>query len=121
MGIFKERRTSLPAMSIKVQEVETGPAEACELDTEFVHKMSTPAGVDILTQVDPQRSGLGPGGHLAPGPGRVDLPRSVLGPGGQGDLCLVRLEPCPEDQSLYCVRLATNISTFQLKTSCTFR
>ena len=108
-------------MSIKVQEVETGSAEACELDIEFVHKMSTPAGVDILTQVDLQRSGLGPGGHLAQGPGRVDLPRSVLGPGGQGDLCLVRLEPCPEDQSLYCVRLATNISTFQLKTSCTFR
>ena len=67
------------------------------------------------------RSGLGPGGHLAQGPGRVDLPRSVPGPGGQGDLCLVRLEPCTSDQSLYCVRLATNIPTFQLKTSCTFR
>ena len=80
-------------MSIKVQEVETRPAEASELDTEFVHKMSTPAGVDIVTQLElQQRSGLGPGGHQ--GPGRVDLPRSVPGPGGQGDLCLVTPAHC---------------------------
>lgn len=90
MGIFKERRTSLPAMNIKVAEVEA-VKEVARLDTEFVNRMATPAGVDILTQME------------------------------AGGRCLARLEPCPEDTSLYCLRLASDIPAFTLKTSCTHR
>ena len=53
MGLFKERRTSLPAMNLKlVNESETSTTEISKLDIDFVHKMSTENGVDILTQYD---------------------------------------------------------------------
>lgn len=89
MGIFKERRTSLPAMNIKVAEVEA-VKEVARLDTEFVSRMATSAGVDILA-------------------------------GTEAGRCLARLEPCPGDTSLYCLRLASDIPAFTIKTSCTHR
>ena len=95
MGIFKERRTSLPAMSIKVPEVEevvevVREEAVTRLDTEFVNKMATSEGVDILAQLE-------------------------------AGSCLARLEPCPGDRSLYCVRLASKIPAFKIKTSCAHR
>ena len=54
MGIFKERRTSLPAMNIKVAEVEAGQ-EVARLDAEFVSRMATSEGVYILTQTEAGR------------------------------------------------------------------
>ena len=89
MGIFKERRPSLPAMNIKVPEAKP-LKEVAILDTEFVIRSATSAGVDILAEIEAGR-------------------------------CLARLEPCPGDSSLYCLRLASDIPTLPLKTSCTHR
>ena len=89
MGLFKERRPSLPAMNIKTEEVES---DVVSLDREFVIKHQEPVGVDI----------------------------SVVMEDDSRYECLVRLQPCG-DPSLYTIRLATNITTFPLKTSCTAR
>ena len=98
MGIFIERRTSLPAMNLKlVNESEQSTPEISKLDKDFVHKMSTENGVDILTQYEDHENN-GPNYH-----------------------CLVRLEPVKRDKTLYSIRLATNIPSMKLKTSCTFR
>ena len=93
MGIFKERRTSLPAMNIKVSNDENvTKSEIAPLNTEYLYKMSTPDGVDIATSYENQRY-----------------------------ICLVRLEPVSRDETLYCIRIATNHPSFHLKNSCAYR
>ena len=76
-------------MNIKVPEGKA-VKEVAKLDTEFVIRSATSAGVDILAEIES---------------GRI----------------LARLEPCPGDSSLYCLRLASDIPAFPLKTSCTHR
>ena len=99
MGLFKERRPSLPAMTMKTAEAESGSEgeKVFSIDRDFVtkHQAQAPVvGVDISVCQE-EASG----------------PRQ----------CLLRLQPSPQDPSLYTVRLATNIPAFSLKTSCTAR
>ena len=99
MGIFKERRTSLPAMKVEAEEL-TRDLETLELDLSFVERVMFKEGVDIVTQVD-----LGEFGANK----------------NRNHLILMRLEQVQNDRSLFCLRLSTNINNFKLRTSCSFR
>ena len=95
MGLFKERRPSLPAMTMKTDEVESEEGQVFSIDREFVTKhqdQEASVGVDISVGEEDSRQ-----------------------------QCLLRLQPCPQDPTLYTLRLATNIPVFSLKTSCTAR
>ena len=52
MGLFKERRPSLPAMSMKSPEVEV---EVSSLDRDFVIKHQQEDGVDISVELEEDR------------------------------------------------------------------
>ena len=73
-------------------KTEEAESEVVSLDREFVVKYQEPGGLDISAVLEEDT--------------RYE--------------CLVRLQPC-QDPSLYTIRLATNITSFPLKTSCTAR
>ena len=98
MGLFKERRPSLPAMTMKTEEEADSEREkVLSMDREFVtaHQDQAPVGVDIAV-------------------GQEENTR-------QQYQCLLRLQPSPQDPTLYTLRLATNNPAFSLRTSCTAR
>ena len=93
MGLFKERRPSLPAMTMKTEEAESEGDKVLSIDRDFVTKHQAGVGVDISVGLEENSR------HQ----------------------CLLRLQPDGQDPSLYRVRLATNIPAFALKTSCNAR
>ena len=95
MGLFKERRPSLPAMTMKTEEAESDGDKVFSIDREFVTKHQAGVGVGVDISVGLEENSR----HQ----------------------CLLRLQPDGQDPSLYRVRLATNFPAFALKTSCTAR
>ena len=93
MGLFKERRPSLPAMTMKTEEPESEGDKVLSIDRDFVTKHQIGAGVDISVGLEENSR------HQ----------------------CLLRLQPSPQDPTLYTLRFATNNPAFSLKTSCTAR
>ena len=75
MRLFKERRPSLPAMTMKTQEVESEIGKVATVDREFVIKYKDPVGVDISVSLEEDS--------------RYQ--------------CLLRLQPC-QDPTLYTIR-----------------
>ena len=78
-------------------EADSAREKALSMDREFVtaHQDQAPVGVDISV-------------------GQEENSRHQY-------QCLLRLQPSPQDPTLYTLRLATNIPTFSIKTSCTAR
>ena len=74
---------------------EVNDKENETIDSDFVRKNSTEMGVDVLIEAD------------------IDKNMKYE--------CLARVEPLPDDSSLYSIRLATNHQAFKHKTSCTIR
>ena len=91
--MFKERRPSLPAMTMKTVEADSEADQVLSLDREFVTRHPAGRGVEISVGLEDNSR------HQA----------------------LLHLQPDPLDPTLYTLRLATNIPTFSLKTSCTAR
>ena len=112
MGIFRERRTSLPAMVIK-DNSETSKDKkevfSAELDSEYVNKMSTASGIKITSSFENSKlQGL-------------EISQAHSQDSESKLSCIVRLEPDSRDESLYCIRMVTNLEFFQLKRSCSYR
>lgn len=114
MGIFRERRTSLPTMAIKDNSETTKDKKevlSTELDSEYVNKMSTASGIKITSTFECSKShGL----DLSQAHAHVKDSESKLS-------CIVRLEPDNRDESLYCIRMVTNLEFLPLKRSCSYR
>ena len=93
MGLFKERRPSLPVMTMKTEDLESEAEKVETIDREFVTGHQLGDGVEISV-------------------GLEETSRHQ---------CLLRLQPCDQDPTLYTLRLASNIPSWPLKTSCTAR
>jgi len=112
MGIFRERRTSLPTMVIKDNSETTKDTKevlSTELDSEYVNKMSTASGIKITSTFECSKSqGL-------------ELSQAHAKDSESKLSCIVRLEPDNRDESLYCIRMVTNLEFLPLKRSCSYR
>ena len=83
-------------MTMKTVEAESEGGKILPIDREFVRKHQAGLGVDISVGLEEEEK-------------------------DSRHQCLLRLQPDPQDKSLYTLRLATNIPAFSLKTSCTAR
>jgi len=82
---------------------------SAELDSEYVNKMSTASGIKITSSFENSKlQGL-------------EISQAHSQDSESKLSCIVRLEPDSRDESLYCIRMVTNLEFFQLKRSCSYR